>query len=269
MIYKEPIFHIGGDSFLTIELGDDGSLFLNLYILTLEKMIWGSDIPGLIDTTALRTTIMVHYDPFIMQAHQLIQKLKDLIAKGVEVPKKFSSRLIHLPVYYNDPWTRECAKAFGLPPNLEIIARENNISVEEVIEIHSQPIYFVSYTSFMYGSFGTFPIVPFTILKNSKYKTPRKWTSPGTIGIGGTTTTYYSIRSPGGLMMLGNIPVKTFDTEGRHKFFGEDPLLIHPGDMIRFFPIDGEEYEHIKENIDEYSYKIEESHIDSTKNEGL
>ena len=69
--------------------------------------------------------------------------------------------------------------------------------------------------------------------------------------------------------MLGNIPVKAFDTEGRHKFFREDPLLVHPGDMIRFFPIDGEEYERIKEKIDEYSYKIEEDHIDPTKNEGL
>lgn len=265
MIYNEPIFHIGGDSFLTIELGDDGSLFLNLYILTLEKMIWESEIPGLIDTTALRTTIMIHYDPFIIRAHQLIKQLQDLIAGGVEVPKKFSSRLIHLPVYYNDPWTKECAKAFGLPPNLEIIAGENNISIEKVIEIHSKPIYFVSYTSFMYGSFGAFPIDPFTTLKNSKYKTPRKWTPPGTIGIGGTTTTYYSITSPGGLMMLGNIPVKTFDTEGRNKFFKEDPLLIHPGDRIRFFPIDGEEYEHIKENMDECFYKTEESYIDSTK----
>ena len=78
MVYDEPIFRIGGDSFLTIELGDDGSLFLNLYILTLEKMIWESKFPFLIDTTALRTTIMIHYDPFMIQAHKLIQQLRHI-----------------------------------------------------------------------------------------------------------------------------------------------------------------------------------------------
>ena len=265
MVYDEPIFSIGGESFLTIELGDDGSLFLNLYILTLEKMIWESKFPFLIDTTALRTTIMIHYDPFMIQAHQLIRELKDFISDGVNVPERVPSRLIYLPVYYNDPWTRECAKVFEMPPNLEIVAKENNISVDKVIEIHSQPTYFVSYTSFVYGSFGAFPIEPFTVLKNSKYKTPRKWTPPGTLGIGGTTTTYYSITSPGGLMMLGLIPVKTFDIEGRNRFFKEDPLLIHPGDRLRFLLIESDEYENIKRNMDDYRYRIEEGFIEWMK----
>lgn len=265
MIYDEPIFLIGGDSFVTIELGDDGSLFLNLYILTFEKMILESKIPGLIDTTSLRTTIMVHYDPFVIQAQQLIEHLRTLISCGINIPPRIPSRLIYLPVFYNDPWTRECAREFGLLPNLEIIAKENNISVEEVIEIHSQPIYFVSYTSFMFGSFGAFPIDQKTVLKNSKYKKPRKWTPRGTLGIGGTTTNIYPVSSPGGIMMLGNIPVKTFDTEGRNIFFKEDPLLIHPGDRLKFFSIGKSEYEYMKKYVDDYSYKIEEGYIEPKK----
>ena len=92
MIYDEPIFLVGGDSFVTIELGDDGSLFLNLYILTLEKLILESKIPGVIDTTSLRTTIMVHYDPFIVQAPHMIDHLQKLIGTGMKVPLRFPSR---------------------------------------------------------------------------------------------------------------------------------------------------------------------------------
>ena len=265
MIYNEPIFLIGGDSFITIELGDDGSLSLNLYILTLEKLILESKILGIIDTTSLRTTIMVHYDPFVVQAPQMIDRIRKLINNGIKVPLKFPSRLIHLPVLYNDPWTRECAKAFGLPPNLEMIAEENGISAQKVIEIHSAPTYFVSYTSFMFGSFGAFPTEQKITLKNSKYKKPRKWTPTGALGLGGTTTAFYSVSSPGGIMMLGNIPVKTFDTEGGNRFFKEDPLLIHPGDRLRFSPIGREEYDYIKKYVDDYDYQIEEGFIELPK----
>ena len=262
MVYREPVFYIGGDSFLTVELGDDGSLFLNVYILTLEKMIWEAKFPWLIDTTALRTTVMVHYDPFMAQADDVLEALKSLILSGVHVPEKVPSRIIHFPVYYDDPLTKACANQHGLAPNLEIVAKENDISTEEVIRIHSQPAYFVSYTSFMYGSFGAFPITLFTVLKNSKYKVPRKWTPSGTLGIGGTTTTFYSIVSPGGLMMLGNSPVKAFDLDGRNPFFRTDPLLVHPGDRLRFIPIKRKEYDRIKRHVDDYLYEIEEGFID-------
>jgi urea carboxylase len=269
MIHEKPLFRIGGDSFVTVELGDDGSLRLNLFILTLEKKIWGARFPWLIDTTSLRTTIMVHYDPFIARANQVIEEIKSIISQGVRIPAAFPSKTVTLPVYYNDPWTRECARAFGMPPNLEMIARENNLSTSEVIRIHSDPDYFVSYTSFMYGSFGAFPIGGFRVLMNSKYAIPRKWTPPGTLGIGGTTTTYYSILSPGGLMMLGNIPVPTFDFDCRNARFREDPLLIRPGDRLRFIPIEGGEYDRLKRSNDEYDYEIEEGFIELRNYEGM
>ena len=265
MIYDEPIFLIGGDSFVTIELGNDGSLSLNLYILALEKMILESKIPGLIDTASLRNTIMIRYNPFVIHAYELIEYLKGLISSGVKIPPIIPSRLIYLPVYYNDPWTRDCAKEHGYPPNLEILAKENNISVDEVIEIHSHSKYFVSYTSFMFGSFGSFPIDPITHLKNSKYKTPRKWSPSRNLGLHGNTTGFCPIVAPSGVMMLGRVPVKTFDIDGENKFFRKDLLLLHPGDQLRFIPIDGTEYEYSRKNLDDYTYKIDECYIDTSK----
>ena len=263
MIYKEPRFLIGGDSFITLEVGDEGSLLMNLHVLTLEKMLWDSKIEGLIDTTALRTTIMIHYDPFIIQANRIIEHVRELTSDGVKIPQKIPSRVIYLPVYYNDPWSRECAAEYGVEPNVEIIAKDNHITPEEVIAIHSQPTYFVSYTSFMYGSFGAFPINPKTNLITSKYKIPRKWTPAGTVGMGGNTTAFYSVPSPGGIMMLGNIPVRTFDLEARNPFFKDDSLLIKPGDQLRFFSVDSDEFSYIKDHRDDYVYRVEESVIEA------
>ena len=269
MLYAEPIFRMGGDSFITAEFGDDGSLSLNLYVLSVERKILHSEIPGLIDTTALRTTIMVHYDPFVIRGFQLIALLRELVAAGIDIPELVPSRVVQLPVHYNDPWTRECAKEFGVRPNLEIIAEDNAISLERVIEIHSQPTYFVSYISFMFGSFGAFPIDPPAVLKTSKYKVPRKWTPEGTLGVGGTTTAFYSVDSPGGIMMLGRVPVKTFDLDGQCPFFKENPLLFRPGDRIRFLPIESAEYDYVKKNRDDYDYQIEDGWIESTKYRNL
>jgi allophanate hydrolase subunit 1 len=121
MIYDPPKFLIGGDSFITIELGDEGSLRMNLYVLSMERMIWDSKIEGLIDTTSLRTTIMIHYDPFIVQADQIIEQIRSISSEGITISPKIPSRIIYLPVYYDDPWTRECAMQHGVKPNVEII----------------------------------------------------------------------------------------------------------------------------------------------------
>ena len=262
MVFKEPIILKGGDSNITIKFGDDGSLYLNLYILTFEKIIKSRKPEWLVDTTALRTSIMLTFDPLLIQIDGVIATVEEIIADGISVRNEYPSRIVHLPVFYNDPFTRECAKCFDMRPNLEVMANENNISVDEIIRRHKAPEYFVSYTSFMFGSVGAFPIGKYKNIKNSKYKTPRTWTPPGTVGIGGSTTAIYSMKSPGGVMMIGNIPVKTYDIDAKNRHFENDNLLVHPGDRIKFHSIDGNQYEKLKSQKDSYSYEMENSHIE-------
>jgi allophanate hydrolase subunit 1 len=70
------------------------------------------------------------------------------------------------------------------------------------------------------------------------------------------------MKSPGGVMMLGNIPVKTYDIDAKNIHFENDNLLVHPGDRIHFHSIDGNQYERLKSQKDSYSYEIENSHIE-------
>lgn len=261
MVFKDPVILKGGDSNITIKFGDDGGLYLNLYILTFEKIIKHRQLEWLVDTTALRTSIMLTFDPWQIQIDDVITTVEEAIADGIFVPDEYPSRIVHLPVFYDDPLTRECAKYFDMPPNLEVMAKENNTSVAKIIRRHAAPEYFVSYTSFMFGSVGAFPIGKYENIKNSKYKTPRTWTPPGTVGIGGSTTAIYSMKSPGGVMMLGNIPVKTYDIDAQNRHFVNDNLLVHPGDRIKFHSIDENQFRKLKSQTDSYSYEIENSSI--------
>ena len=70
-------------------------------------------------------------------------------------------------------------------------------------------------------------------------------------------------------MMLGNSPVKTVDVESRNQLIEEDKLLVHPGDTLHFYPIEGKEYDYIKKHVDDYEYEIEQTLIGRRKHAGL
>jgi len=65
---------------------------------------------------------------------------------------------------------------------------------------------------------------------------PRTKTPPGSVGIGGTQCSIYSVESPGGFWVLGRTPLALYAPGAA------DPILLRPGDRIRFRPIDPAEF---------------------------
>ena len=65
---------------------------------------------------------------------------------------------------------------------------------------------------------------------------PRTKTPPGSVAIGGTQTSIYSVESPGGFWLLGRTPVRLYDPGA------PDPILLRAGDHVRFRPIDPGEF---------------------------
>src|SRR5207244_11331781 len=66
---------------------------------------------------------------------------------------------------------------------------------------------------------------------------PRKEIPPGSVGIGGTQTGIYPLRSPGGWNLIGRTPLKLFDPTK------DPPALLRAGDCVRFRAITREEFE--------------------------
>ncbi|HDJ51291.1 MAG TPA: carboxyltransferase domain-containing protein, partial [Thermoprotei archaeon] len=65
---------------------------------------------------------------------------------------------------------------------------------------------------------------------------PRKKVPAGSVGIAGKQTGIYPIESPGGWRLIGRTPLKLFDPKK------DPPTLLLPGDLVKFVPIDKEEF---------------------------
>ena len=68
---------------------------------------------------------------------------------------------------------------------------------------------------------------------------PRLKTPAGSVSIGGSQCVVYSVESPGGFWVLARTPVPLYDPKA------DEPILLRPGDRVRFRPIDRREYDEI------------------------
>ena len=88
----------------------------------------------------------------------MLAELKKLEGAAEAAEKRMTTRIIEIPVFYNDPWTHETLMRFRerhQDPNgtdLEYAARINGFdTVEEFIEAHHSNPWFVSMVGFVSG----------------------------------------------------------------------------------------------------------------------
>ena len=75
-----------------------------------------------------------------------------------------------------------------------------------------------------------------------RLETPRVKVPMGSIGITEQFCNIYTYESPGGWNIIGNTPIKVFN-----KFNQENPTLINPGDRVKFYKINKQEYQNFNE----------------------
>jgi Allophanate hydrolase subunit 1 len=92
-----------------------------------------------------------------------------------------------------------------------------------------------------------------------KYNPTRTWTAEGAVGIGGPCVAIYPVESPGGYQLFGRT-VPVYDVLARHDVFRDDPILIRPGDRVRFLPVSEDQLLAVRRDVLEnrYEYMIEE-----------
>jgi urea carboxylase len=263
MIYEQPRFLVAGERYYLIELGNEANLLLNIEAIAICKAIRESEIAGVIETIPGLVSVLVHYEPALVQRERLRRQLEELIAGMADIEEiEADSRLVEIPVMYDDPWTNACVEDYAkrikpAPNNPSFVAEYNKLSsVRELIRYHSTPQYWVA-------SLGTWPGLPFCFpmdpsyrITAPKYNPARTWTPEGAIGFGGACTSIYSVRSPGGYQLMGRTPVPIWDPQARLPEFEGSPALLQTGDRVKFLPIDLEEYEAISRLVEEGTYRI-------------
>jgi len=259
MIFREERYFLCGDQFLSIYYGDEGSFEENVLAIAHGQAIEEARMEGVLETAVTASSILMRYNPSLIDGTELMGQVKE-VARGVRRAKgkmRINSAMVTLPMFYDDPWTRECAEAHHVPPNLEVIAKFNGIgSIEEVVRFHSAATYWVRYVAGP-GLVGLIPLSQERVLLAPKYERPRAWTPSRTFGLGGHVTSYYPFEMPGGIQLLGRLPVPLFDATRSHPAFGESPAICHIGYRIKFVPITKEEYSEIEKNFQNYEYHIE------------
>lgn len=126
--------------------------------------------------------------------------------------------IIEIPVRYGGEYGAD----------IEFVALQNNISVEEVIAIHSEKIY----TVFMLGFMPGFPYMGITDerITVERKTTPRLHVPAGSVGLAGNQTGIYPADSPGGWQIIGKTDIPLFDANKT------PPCFLKAGDQVRFVP---------------------------------
>ncbi len=78
-------------------------------------------------------------------------------------------------------------------------------------------------------------------LRIKRLVTPRVKVPKGSIGLTEQFCNIYTYESPGGWNIIGNTPLDVFDKDNQTR-----PMLINPGDKVKFNRINQDEYDNIK-----------------------
>lgn len=241
-MYKKPKYLLAGDRAVVIEYGQEISVEINSRIRAMTKAIEACEIKGIIEVVPTYCSLIVHYNPIDIDYHILMEQLKKL-EKKINDSDICEVRIIEIPTVYGGE--------YGV--DIENVAKNNGLSLEEVINIHSSKEYLVYMLGFTPG-FAYLGGMDERIA-TPRLKTPRIKIDAGSVGIAGSQTGIYPIDSPGGWQLIGRTPLKLYDP------YAENPILLRPGDYIKFTRISEEEYLRIKEEIEngKYEYIIRRS----------
>ena len=194
----------------------------------------------------------------MIHPNELLAELKKIEDQAEHADHSLQTRIIEVPVYYQDPWTHETLMRFRerhQDPNgtdLSYAARINGFdSVDAFIEAHHMSPWFVTMVGFVAGLPFMFQMVERERqLEVPKYVRPRTDTPKQTVGYGGCFACIYSVRGAGGYQMFGITPMPIYDPNQEIAHLKDFMVFFNPGDIVKFKPIDRSAYDEILADVE-------------------
>ena len=214
-------FKPAGDSALLIIFGDRIDEGINKKVHAVANAIEKASPDWLIEVVPTYTSIYVYYDPLKLSYQEVLDAIKPFLSAE---PKEEKPRIVEIPTVYGGE--------FG--PDIEFVAQHNGLTIDDVIEIHSKPLYRVYMLGFTPG-FAYLGGMDERIA-TPRLEKPRLKVPAGSVGIAGKQTGIYPVESPGGWRLIGRTPLRLFTPEK------DPPTLLQPGDYVKFVPISEEEF---------------------------
>lgn len=237
-MYKEYKFLTAGDNGIVVEVSDKIEVEANEVIRKLSNMIRKNITEGIVEILPTYRSLLIIYDPYVFSYEKIKKELKYLsenLDDGSNIVPPF---VVEIPVLYGGE--------FG--PDLDFVAEHNNLSVEEVINLHTNPQYLIYMLGFTPG-FSYLGGMS-SKLDTPRLSSPREIIKAGSVGIAGSQTGIYPIDSPGGWRLIGRTPLKLFNAQS------EEPFLLQAGNFLKFVSITENEYYEILEKVQKGTYKL-------------
>jgi urea carboxylase len=243
-------YSFGGDEHVFVEVDEEMSLEAFFKSLSITNAVRESRIKGVTEICPANASFQIKFDPDLIAPDDMLRELQRLESAADTTDVSLKTRIIEIPVLYNDPWTRETLMRFRerhqdpAATDIEYATRINNFaSVEDFIAAHSGSPWFVSMVGFVAGLPFLYQMVERSRqIEAPKYLRPRTDTPKLTIGHGGCFSCIYSVRGAGGYQMFGITPMPIYDPRQQISYLREFMALFRPGDMVKWKSITLEAY---------------------------
>jgi KipI family sensor histidine kinase inhibitor len=199
-----------GDSALLAELGTRLDTALNTRAIALAAAL--KKRRDVRQALAGYASVTVQFDPDQATHASLAAAIKRLAVK--RPPMAEPGRLHRIPVTYDGP-------------DMVEVADRLKLSREEIIELHTRPIYRVFLVGFVPGWAYLGPLPE--ELELPRRHVPRTQVPAGSVAIAGRQSGIYPLPTPGGWHLIGRTPVKLFLPDS------DPPCLFRAGDRVKFF----------------------------------
>ncbi len=257
-------YSFGGDEHLFVEISEEMSLPAFFKGMAICKELSRRALPGVTEICPANASYLVRFDPDVILPEALLSTAKEIEAGLQDSQLLLQTRIIEIPVLYNDPWTHETLMRFRerhqdpSSTDIEYAARINGMtSVDGFIKAHSEAPWFVSMVGFVAGLPFLFQMVDRERqLQVPKYLSPRTDTPRLTIGHGGCFSCIYSVRGAGGYQMFGVTPAPIFDPAQRLSYLKDLMVFFQPGDIVKWKPIDRAEYDRNIAEVEAGTFKL-------------
>jgi len=244
-------YSFGGDEQVFVEVSEEMSLRSFFTSLSLCRAVRESRIAGVSEICPANASMQVKFDPDLISPNDIMAEIKALEAAAATAEPRLDTRIVEMPVYYDDPWTRETLMRFRdrhqdpAATDLEYTAGINGYpDVASLIAAHAGSPWFVSMVGFVAGLPFLYQMVEREKqIQAPKYLRPRTDTPKLTVGHGGCFGAIYSVRGAGGYQMFGITPMPIYDPRQEIAYLKDLMTFFKPGDIVKFRSVGRHEYD--------------------------
>ena len=216
-----------GDAALYCDFGKEVNKETNSKVIKFFKNLKKKEIQGIINLTPSYNKLVISFDLKKTNFYEIKKKIENL---DIDDTQSKSIKKIEIPICCTDDFS------------LDIKRLEEKLSLkrDKIYENFLNKEYFCYMTGFIAG-------MPFLgdldkNMRANRLETPRVKVPKGSVGLTEQFTNVYTFESPGGWNIIGNTPIKIFDSSKK-----ENPNLITPGDTVVFKQITFESYKNYYE----------------------